>query len=144
MNKYQFKRKIKDFLDIFQYDLPHLSKNLWWFRKEIWSFRPWDYSYNLSLFARSLSATANCIEKGDEIKISASKKVAKIHRAIELMNLLAEHDSFPDEQKYLNEICQILKGQDDIFNFDLDKNIEEQEQKYFEWYDGSGILHWWE
>ena len=36
--------------EFFRRDLPYFLENIWFFRKELYAFRSWDYSYNLDLF----------------------------------------------------------------------------------------------
>ena len=72
--------------EVFRYKLPGFFRNLYYFRRELWEFRGWDYSFNLSLFARSLEKTSEVIEKhGNEVESSKNKKVEKIKRVVELI-----------------------------------------------------------
>ena len=72
--------------EFFRYKLPAFFRNLYYFRRELWEFRGWDYSFNLSLFARSLEKTSEVIEKhGNEVESSKNKKVEKIKRVVELI-----------------------------------------------------------
>lgn len=69
-----------------RYGIPRFFKNVWRFRSELYEFYPWDYSYNLSIFRRSLELTADNIEKsGWEVEESRMKKVAKMREAIEIL-----------------------------------------------------------
>jgi len=75
------------FYSFFKRDLPRFFKNIWFFRKQLWEFRGWDYSYNLDLFAKSLEKTAYVLEfQGNEIMESRMLKVEKIKRVIEIIN----------------------------------------------------------
>ena len=38
-------------------------ENFWYFRREIWNFRWWDYQYNLDLFSRSIEMSARETKK---------------------------------------------------------------------------------
>ena len=77
--------------EFFRYGLPRLFKNLWHFRKEMYEFEPWDYRFNLNLFARSLEPLSHYLEhRGHEVDESRMKKVEKIKRVIELLNTMKE------------------------------------------------------
>lgn len=70
-----------------RYGIPRFFKNVWRFRSELYEFYPWDYSYNLSIFRRSLELTADNIEKyGWEVDSSRLKKVSKMREAIDLLS----------------------------------------------------------
>lgn len=91
--------------DFFRYNLPNFIRNFWYFRKELWQFRSWDYSYNLMLFRRSLEKTANTIEVyGNEIDEPRLKKVAKMKRAIELLNNIRSSTYIEMAESELGEI----------------------------------------
>ena len=83
--------------EFFRRDLPYFLENIWFFRKELYAFRSWDYSYNLDLFRRSLEKTVNTIEiYGHEVDESRFKKVAKIKRAIQLIENV-RNDNYVDK-----------------------------------------------
>jgi hypothetical protein len=76
------------------YSVKNYIKNLIWFHKEIVEFRPWDYSHNLSLFAKSLQRTCDYIEThGYEVEESRLQKVAKMKRAIQILDNI-KNDSY--------------------------------------------------
>lgn len=80
--------------DILIYDLPNFMKNLWFFRKILWNFKPWDYSYNIMAFRRSLELTLKSIEKySNEETQSKLKKCSKMKRAIDIMKNI-ENDNY--------------------------------------------------
>jgi len=72
--------------ELFRYKIPAFFRNVWFFRKELWEFRGWDYSFNLQLFSRSLKKTSSVLRDGHEEEISRNKKVEKINRVIDLLN----------------------------------------------------------
>ena len=77
--------------EVFRYKIPMFFENIWFFRKQLWEFRSWDYGYNLRLFSRSLEKTSHTIEHyGQEVDISRIKKVEKIKRVIEIINSINE------------------------------------------------------
>ncbi len=64
-------------------------KNIWVFRKSLWKFRWWDYHFTLDMMKTSLKIMSDTLEtKGIEVDGSRLKKVAKMRRAIEIMNNL--------------------------------------------------------
>jgi hypothetical protein len=72
--------------EFFRRDLPYFLENIWFFRKELFAFRSWDYSFNLDLFRRSLEKTVDTIERhGQEVEESRMKKVEKMKRTIQLI-----------------------------------------------------------
>lgn len=94
--------------EVFRYKIPMFFENLWFFRKSLWEFRSWDYSFNLSLLARSLEKTVNTIEyHGHEVDISRMKKVEKMKRVIELLNHLRSDSYIEMAEKELGEIKDI-------------------------------------
>lgn len=73
--------------DLFRYDIPRFVKNFWRFRKNLWNFRWYDYSYSLNMLRTSLQIMADNIEtKGYEVDVSRLKKVAKMRRAIKIID----------------------------------------------------------
>ena len=109
--------------EVFRYKIPMLIENIWFFRKELWRFRSWDYSFNLQLLSRSLEKTANTLEfYGHEVDESRLKKVAKIKRAIEIIQSMEESDYIDRAEKELGD----LKNRDWLFN-GIDDTQEEKE-----------------
>jgi hypothetical protein len=67
--------------------IPTFFGNIWRFRKELYNHQWWDYRYTLEMLHRSLTIMVDKLEKdGIEEDGSRGKKVAKIKRAIELLN----------------------------------------------------------
>jgi hypothetical protein len=125
--------------DFFRYDLPKGIKNIIFFWKVIWNFRPWDHTYNLRILERSLEPLRDSIINGMEVDCSRLKKVAKIERAIEILNNITE-DKYTDiaESKLGYEVDttftfdndepeEIKKANRKIY--DLSREIEEKEWK---------------
>jgi hypothetical protein len=91
--------------EFFRRDLPYFLENIWFFRKELYKFRSWDYSYNLEMFRRSLEKTVNTIEfHGNEIDTSRLKKVEKIKRSIQLLNNIRTDDYINQAENELGKI----------------------------------------
>jgi hypothetical protein len=170
--------------DFFRYDLPKGIKNIIFFWKVIWNFRPWDSTYNLRIFARSLEPLRDSIINGMEVDGPRLKKVAKIERAIEILNNITD-DKYTDiaeeqlgyevnteytfsddesteikeanrkiydlsreiEDKEWKELWKILEGQEhNQYVMLLDRMTKEQKRNgdvWNNWYDGSGMSHWW-
>ena len=170
--------------NFFRYDLPKGIKNIIFFWKVIWNFRPWDHTYNLRILARSLEPLRDSIINGMEVDGPRLKKVAKMERAIEILNNITE-DKYTDiaEEKlgYLVNIEYTFRDDEpeEVKDanrkiYDLSREIEEKEWKelwiifqgqehsqyvmwldrvkeergknvdiWNDWYDGSGMDHWW-
>ena len=90
------------FYKLFSNDIPLFLKNIWAFRRELWSHRWWDYRFTLELFQRSLKIQEEGIStKGIEIDSSRQKKEIKMRRAIELLqNKLDSNYIDRTEEKY--------------------------------------------
>jgi len=46
-------------------------ENVWVFRRELATFRPFDYSFNLAILKRSLEQTANLLDSDNAYSMSA-------------------------------------------------------------------------
>jgi hypothetical protein len=123
-----------------RYDLPRFFKNIWRFKKELYEFQSWDYSYNLLIFKRSLELTADYIEKkGIEVSSSRCKKVAMMRRAIEIIGKQRTCDYIEEAEAILGP----LSYQENIFDdtrteeeslhdrkvYDLSDKLERQDWK---------------
>ncbi len=127
--------------EVFRYKIPMFFENLWYFRRELWKFRSWDYTFNLSLLKRSLEKTVHTLEfYGQEIESGRMKKVVKIKRVIELIDNVQNGDYIGRAEKELGE----LKNSDWFFDeredtpeekehnrkvFDLSHKLEQDEWK---------------
>lgn len=154
------------------YDLWYFLRNSWKFRKEIYTFRNWDYNYTFIMLRRSIELMCEGIEKySSEEDVSKSKKIDKMKRSIEILKCF-ENDSFLEiaekrlgykfdfskydtsqtellqlsndiEQEYLKELFEILKGQDSEEFYKLNINSDNSYDLFSKWYDGTGIQGWW-
>lgn len=62
-------------------------KNFWTFRKVIWNFNWWDYSFTFDVLKVCLKEMSDNLEtKGLEVDEPRLKKVEKMRRAIEIIN----------------------------------------------------------
>ena len=78
---------------LFRYDIPHFLKNIWRFRKELWSHAWWDYRFTLNMLERSLTIMERGMsEKGMEVSESREPKVMKMRRALELLKNSREYN----------------------------------------------------
>lgn len=99
--------------EVFRYKIPRFVENIWYFRKELWRFRSWDYTFNLMMFSRSLEKTVHTLEfHGQEIEETKSKKVLKIKRVIEIIKSLDESNYIDRAENQLGN----LKNPDWLFN----------------------------
>jgi hypothetical protein len=81
---------------LFRYDIAHFLKNIWRFRKELWSHAWWDYRFTLNMLERSLTIMEKGMsEKGIEVSETREPKVKKMQRALELLKNSRE-DNFVD------------------------------------------------
>jgi hypothetical protein len=88
-----------------RYGIPRFFKNVWRFKNELYDFYGWDYSYNLSIFRRSLEITADYLEKkGNEVDDSRLKKVEKMRRAIEILNNVRSNAHIEMAEKELGNL----------------------------------------
>lgn len=118
------------FYHTLRYKLPHFFKNIWYFRKELWGFRGWDYSFNLRLLGRSLEKTAYYMEHyGYEVDKYRMKKVNKIKRVVEIIDTINEGLYIERAEKELGELRNL-----DGWRNDRDDTPEEKEHngKVFE------------
>lgn len=109
--------------EFFRYKIPMFVENVWFFRKQLWEFRSWDYSFNLKLFGRSLEKTAHTMEfYGHEVEIHRMKKVNKIKRVIEIIESLRESDYIERAENQLGELKNL-----DGWRHDREDTPEEKE-----------------
>lgn len=73
-------------LEFFRRDIPWFLKNIYRFRKELWSFRLWEATDSLGIFKRGLILNKKTIEQcGSEVDGVRLKKVAMMNRAIQII-----------------------------------------------------------
>ena len=88
-----------------RYDIPLFFKNVWRFRKELYTHQWWDYRYTLEMMYRSLSIMVVKLEKdGIEEDVSRGKKVAKIKRALKLLKHKLDDDYIERAELELGEL----------------------------------------
>ena len=80
-------------------------KNIWLFRKELWNFRWWDYHFTMEMMRVCLKEMSDNLEtKGLEVDESRLKKVAKMRRAIEIMDNFKNFTHSEMAEKELGEL----------------------------------------
>ena len=124
--------------EVFRYKIPMFFENVWYFRKVLWRFRSWDYTFNLMMLSKSLEKTAHTLEfHGFEIEETKNKKVEKIKRVIEIINSLNESNYITKAEEQLGELrgVEFWEDKEDTPEdkehnkkvFDLSLKIEEDE-----------------
>jgi len=118
--------KIYKAYETFRYDIPRFFKNVWVFRKEMCTFQPWDYTYNLELLKKSLEQTSTCLENGYEEDISRNKKIKAIKRAIQILSNIKEYDYIELAEKKLG--MEVVGG----FEFLPIEEVDEEGEHMYE------------
>lgn len=62
-------------------------RNAWDFRKELMSFRRYDYQHNLDLFAKSLELTADFLDSPNSITVEASSNAEEIRKFLDCLHI---------------------------------------------------------
>lgn len=82
--------------ELFRYDLPRFFKNVWMFRKALWSHYWFDHHGTLMFLETGLAHISNTVEKyGNEVDESRLKKVDAMRRVIQLIQNY-NNDSYID------------------------------------------------
>jgi len=85
--------------------IPTFFRNIWRFRRELYNHQWWDYRYTLEMLHRSLVIMEKELSvKGIEVHESRDKKVAKIRRAIELLDNRLNDTYTEQAEKILGEL----------------------------------------
>lgn len=120
-------------LNLFKYKIPNFFKNIWLFRKELWNFRWYDYHYTLQMLKTSLVIMADNIEtKGLEVDDSRLKKVAKMRRAIQIIDNMNGVSHIEMAEKELGELIIkdwefIPEGTDSFY---IENNLSKEENSH--------------
>ena len=111
--------------ELFRYKIPYFIENVWYFRKELWEHRSWDYTFSLMMLRRSLTKLAHTLEfYGWEEDVSRMKKVNEIKRAIQLIDRLRESEYIKLAEDELGEILN------KDWNFDNFKDDTPEEMEH--------------
>ena len=85
--------------------VPNFFGNIWKFRKELYNHQWWDYRYTLEILYRSLVIMEKELSvKGIEVPAHRDKKVAKIRRAIQLLDNRLNDNYVEQAEKELGEL----------------------------------------
>lgn len=80
-------------------------RNIWLFRKSLYRFKWWDYSFMLTFMKENLDVMSEKFEKyGLEEKVSKAKKVEKMKRASFLLNNFIEENFLFQAEDELGEL----------------------------------------
>jgi len=119
-------------------DLPNFFKNIWKFRKALWTHQWWDYSGTLDFLQIAVGDIANGIEKkGIEVEDSRMKKVAKMRRVVEIIKNIREDRYFDIVEK---ELGRGLYNNHFDFEPFVDKSSEEEKKFNREFFERVAIL----
>jgi hypothetical protein len=75
-----------------RYDIPSFFKNIYRFRKVLWEHRWYDYRFTLQALQTSIQIMEKEMHRGNEVAESRDKKIAKMQRAIELIQHIMDDD----------------------------------------------------
>jgi hypothetical protein len=91
--------------EIIRLGIPRFFTNIWRFRRELYNHQWYDYRYTLEMLHRSLTIMVDKLENdGMEEDVSRGKKVAKIKRAIQLLNNRLNDNYIDQAEKELGEL----------------------------------------
>ena len=114
---------------LFRYDIAHFLKNIWRFRKELWSHAWWDYRFTLNMLERSLTIMEKGMsEKGMEVSESREPKVKKMQRALELLKNSREDNFVERAEQELGEL-KLSEWQFELLENGNRRLIEDESEK---------------
>lgn len=88
-----------------RWDIPHFIKNIWRFRKELYSHNWWDYRFTLNMLERSLTIMEDGMSsKGMEVSETREPKVKAMRRALELLKNNREDNYIDRAEKELGDL----------------------------------------
>jgi hypothetical protein len=91
--------------DVFRRGIPNFFKNIYRFRRELYNHQWWDYRYTLEMLHRSLVIMEKELSvKGIEVPAHRDKKIAKIRRAIQLLDNRLGDNYVEQSEKELGEL----------------------------------------
>lgn len=112
--------------DLIKKDIPNFFKNIWLFRKALWAYRWWDYSYTLIMLKTSIEIMEkNTREKGLEVEDSRLKKCYKMRRVVYLINQITEDNYLTQAEEQLGYSMEFCLDIDD----DNRKKLSDDELK---------------
>jgi len=148
-------------------------RNFWYFRKEIWNFRGWDYTFQLRLWRKSLIPLRDSILNGYEVRDTRLMKVEAIQEAIDLMDRIindvymdmaeaelgiefSDNNSATEAMKVINRsnelaerdwkrLWRIFQGQNhNEYVMLLDRVSDPKQDIWAQWFDGTDLRGWWD
>lgn len=88
-----------------RYNIPNFFKNLWFFRKEIYNYRRWDYHYSLRVFKKSLEGLYIGINTySNEHDESLIPKLDRLKEVINLLETISEDKFIELSEKVHGEV----------------------------------------
>ena len=136
--------------EFFRYDISRFVKNVWRFRKPLSNHYWWDHHSMLQFMETALvHMSDNLKTRGNEVEVPRMKKVIAMRRAIELIKNYNEGNYIEMAEKELGEVIHHPWEFEDIedkpgFSRLIDKDTDEDDNLWDEWFDGSGIKGWWD
>lgn len=127
MNTINLKKLWEKVEDFFYEQRYHHQKLIWyfrnlrWFRKNLWDYRPYDYAYSVDLFARALQGLREGIIKGPEEPVMRRRRVVAIDELTALLDTTVTQEELDYEYERLREISETpekdyYKFEEDYFN----------------------------
>ena len=118
--------------DVIRRGIPNFFKNIYRFRKELYNHQWYDYRYTLEMLHRSLVIMEKELSvKGIEVSESRDKKVAKIRRAIQLLDNRLNDNFIEQAEKELGKLHLKPLEFEDLGNGSsrlLDTNTKEENE----------------
>jgi hypothetical protein len=158
--------------EFFTRKAPRFVTNVWRFRAELLEHDWWDYHHTLTMLRRSLTIVRDGLaERGIEVEETRLPKVAKITRAIEIIDNFTMSRHLEMAEAALGEIHPgLLEGTlteeqsaENSRVYELARRLEKNEwaelfrtlegqdpdtydpsRPWVEWFDGSGMRGWWD
>lgn len=87
-----------------RYGIPRFFKNIYLFRKDLWNHSWYDYRYTISIMKTSLEIMERGMHNGLEVEETRNKKIAKMQRAIQILNNIEKDLYIEIAEKELGEI----------------------------------------
>jgi hypothetical protein len=130
--------------------IPHFIRNVWYFRKELNEFRPWDWTYNISMFRRSLELLQVTLEKGYETEHTRLPKVEAMKEAISILKEIEMGSHYDRALDSLNYKDKDVLGLSSFMFKKLNERSMEIEQNDWDRLikiirdDNKGLMTWWD
>lgn len=116
----------------FKTNIPLFFKNIWKFRKELYTHQWWDYRYTLNILERSLTIMEKEMSiRGMEISETREPKVKSMRRALELLKNNREDNYIEMAEKEIGKLImydwEFEKTDDGIYQL-IDNETEEEKR----------------